>query len=73
MVGRTPIDIYDPQQRNPIFKEDPILVKATDRIELYPISEAEYHRIRKEVEEGTYRYQLEEGIYRVSDYQGEPS
>ena len=71
LAGRTPIDTYDPEQRNPIFKEDPILVKATDRIEFYPIPEIEYHRIRREVEEGTYHYEVEEGVYRVSDYKAE--
>jgi urea carboxylase len=70
LVGRTPIDIYDSQQRNPIFKDDPILMKATDRVEVYPISEAEYHRIRKEVEEGTYQYEVEEGIFHIIDYKG---
>jgi urea carboxylase len=70
LIGRTPIDIYDSQQRNSIFKEDPILVKATDRVEFYSISEPEYHRIRKGVEEGTYQYEVEEGIFRVSDYKG---
>lgn len=73
LIGRSPIDIYDRQQRNTIFKKDPILVKATDRIEFYSISEAEYHRIRREVEEGTYHYEVEEGIYHVSDYKGDPS
>lgn len=71
MVGRTPIDIYDPQQRNPIFKEDVILAKPTDRVEFYPISEAEYYLIRREVEEGTYHYQVEEGVYFLGDYKGE--
>lgn len=70
LIGRTPIDIYDQQQRNPIFNEDPILVKATDRVEFYPISEPEYHRIRRQVEEGAYQYEVEEGIFRVSDYKG---
>jgi KipI family sensor histidine kinase inhibitor len=70
LVGRTPIDIYDPQQRNPIFRDEPILVKATDRVEFHPISGAEYHRIRREVEEGTYRYEVEQGICRLSDYNG---
>ncbi len=70
LVGRTPIDIYDSQQRNPIFKDDPILMKATDRVEFYPIPEGEYHRVRKEVEEGTYQYEVEEGIFRIIDYKG---
>lgn len=73
LIGRTPIDVYDPQQKNLIFKKDPILVKASDRVEFYPITEAEYYRIRKEVEEGTYNYEVEEGFYRLSDYRGELS
>lgn len=72
LIGRTPIDIYDPLQKNPIFKGNPVLVKAGDRVEFYPISEAEYHRIRREVEEGTYNYEVEEGIYHLSDYKSGP-
>lgn len=73
LIGRTPIDIYDPQQRNPVFKTHPVLFKATDRMEFYPISEVEYHRVRREVEEGTYNYEVEDGIYCVDDYKGEAS
>jgi len=72
LVGRTPIDIYDPKQRNPIFKKDPILVKPTDRIEFYSISKAEYYSIRREVEAGSYHYEVEEGTYKLSDYKGNP-
>ncbi len=73
MVGRTPIDIYDPQQKNSIFKENPIMARATDRIEFYPISGPEYHRIRGKVEAGIYDYEVEEGIYHIKDYRGECS
>jgi allophanate hydrolase subunit 1 len=70
MIGRTPIDIYDPQQKNPIFRDDPILAKPTDRIEFYSIKEMEYHQIRSAVEAGEYHYEIEEGVYRIKDYRG---
>ena len=71
LIGRTPINIYEPEQRNHIFKQDPIIVKATDRIECYPISEAEYYRIRREVEEGTYHYEIKEEVYSLINYKVE--
>jgi hypothetical protein len=39
-------------------------------VEFHPISGPDYHRIRREVEEGTYRYEVEQGIFRLSDYNG---
>jgi urea carboxylase len=65
MLGRTPIDIYDPKQSNPVFRKDPVLVKVGDRLRFLPIGEAEYNEIRRKVEEGTYRYEIEEGVYRL--------
>jgi allophanate hydrolase subunit 1 len=72
MIGRTPIEIYDPMQKNPIFKNDPALVKPTDRIEYYEISEKEYYKIRREVENGTYKYEIEDGVLGLEQIQKMP-
>jgi urea carboxylase len=68
LLGRTPIDLYDPQQRNPVFKASPVLPRVGDRHTYVPIDEAAYWKIRREVEAGTYRYQIRDETYRVEHY-----
>lgn len=68
LLGRTPIDLYDPDQRNAVFREGPVLPKVCDRHRYIPICEEEYHQIRREVEAGTYEYTIEDGVYRLDDY-----
>jgi len=52
LIGRTPIKIYDP------YREKPILHKAGDYIRFVAISQAEYDRIKAQVEDGIYQYQI---------------
>lgn len=58
LIGRTPVKVYDPKQRNPAFKNSPVLFRVGDRVKFYPITEEEYFEIEKEVEAGTYRYKI---------------
>jgi urea carboxylase len=67
LLGRTPIELYDPQQRNPAFRDGPVLPRVGDRHTYVPIDEPTYHEIRREVEAGTYRYQIVEETYRLPD------
>ena len=68
LLGRTPVDLYDPLQRNEVFRESPVLPIAGERHRYVPIGEAEYHDIRQEVERGDYRYDIAEGEYSLDDY-----
>ena len=61
LLGRTPVDLYDPFQRNKVFRESPVLPIAGERHRYVPIGEAEYHEIRQEVERGDYRYDIAAG------------
>ncbi len=58
MIGRTPVKMYDPEQRNPAFKRSIQLAMVGDRVKFDPITEEEYLEIEKEVQEGTYRYRI---------------
>lgn len=49
IVGSTPLDICD------FSKEDPFLVHAGDWVVHVPITKSEYDKIRRDVENGTYR------------------
>jgi inhibitor of KinA len=49
LIGRTPIDFYDPH------RDDPILVAAGDRVRFEAISIDAYHAARRDVENGDYQ------------------
>ena len=51
IIGRTPLELYDPE------REKPILYEAGEYIRFVPVTEKEFRRIRKEVEDGTYQYE----------------
>lgn len=68
LLGRTPLDLYDPGQRNPAFADGPVLPRVGDRHTYVPIDETAYHAIRGEVEAGTYRYAIREETYALDEY-----
>ncbi len=57
LFGRT-IPIFDLEQRNPAFRENPILLKPADRIQWVPVSDVELESIREQVVNGTFRYKV---------------
>lgn len=68
LLGRTPLDLYDPEQKNAIFEDSPVLPIVSDRHRYVPIEQEEYEEIRIRVETGEYEYEIEEGVYRLEDY-----
>jgi urea carboxylase len=68
LLGRTPIDLYDPRQRNAAFKDGPVLPRVADRHHYLPIDEAAYWDIRRRCEAGDYVYEMREDTYRLQDY-----
>jgi allophanate hydrolase subunit 1 len=68
LLGRTPVDLYDPLQRNKVFRDSPVLPIAGERHRYVPIDENAYKEIREQVECGDYRYDIEEGEYSLDDY-----
>jgi KipI family sensor histidine kinase inhibitor len=63
LIGRTPLDLYDPMQRDPVFSDSPVLTKVSDRHRYVSINKKEYEEIRLEVEGGHYKYQVEEAVF----------
>jgi KipI family sensor histidine kinase inhibitor len=70
MLGRTPIDLFDPLRRNPVFADGPVLPRVGDRHRYVPITGEEYAEIRARVEAGTYEYQIEDGVHRLEGGHG---
>ncbi|OLC63550.1 MAG: hypothetical protein AUH76_06105 [Candidatus Rokubacteria bacterium 13_1_40CM_4_67_11] len=68
LLGRTPVELYDPKQQNRVFRDGPVLPRVSDRHTYVPIDEATYWEIRRQYEAGAYEYQIREGSYRLQDY-----
>ena len=79
LFGRTPIEIFDPEARNPAFAGSPVLARAGDRHRYVSISREEYDAIRAAVKTGAYEYRMEEGCFDCAAYRdwlaglGEPA
>jgi KipI family sensor histidine kinase inhibitor len=54
VLGRTPLRLYDPAA------EDPILLRAGDRVRFRPIGPGEFEAIARQVADGTYRPRIAE-------------
>lgn len=54
IFGRTPVPVWDAQQRLSAFKESIIILKPADRVRFVPIEREEYDAINRQVKEGTY-------------------
>lgn len=63
LLGRTPIELFDPLRRNAVFADGPVLPRVGDRHRYQPIDGEAYEEIRAKVAEGTYEYQIEEGVH----------
>jgi allophanate hydrolase subunit 1 len=68
LIGRT-VPIYDPQQRNPAFTDNPILMQPGDRVSFTRITDDELVELRERVYDGSYTYQIDrEGVLNVGEY-----
>ena len=56
LLGRSPMPIWDREQRLPAFRESLALFKPGDRVRFIPIDEEEYEWIDAKVGEGTYQH-----------------
>lgn len=56
LLGRSPMPIWDREQRLPAFRESLALFKPGDRVRFIPIDEEEYEWIDAKVGEGTYHH-----------------
>jgi urea carboxylase len=68
LLGRTPIELYDPRQRNKVFRQSPVLPVVGERHRYIPIDEQAYKEIRAAVEAGTYEYDIRDAEYSLDDY-----
>ena len=67
LVGRT-LPIYDLKGRNEIFRRDPLLLAAGDRVKFHRVSEEELLQIWEDLRADRYRYRIEDGVFDVGAY-----
>jgi len=58
IFGRTPVPIWDTQQRFPQFEESICLFKPGDRVKFVPCGLDEYEQVAAQVADGSYQYNL---------------
>lgn len=68
LFGRTPINIFEAEQKNAVFADGPVLAKAGDRHRYRAVSRDEYDDIRASVEAGSYEYNVEEENFDCAGY-----
>lgn len=57
LFGRT-LPIFDLQQRNPAFRDNPILLKPADRVQWVPVPDDRLASLIEDVHAGRYRYKI---------------
>jgi len=64
LIGRT-LPIYDVRARNAVFRENPLLLRAGDRVRFHRVEEDELLQHFEEVHANTYRYRIEDSPFDV--------
>jgi allophanate hydrolase subunit 1 len=67
LIGRT-LPIYDVRARNAVFRENPLLLRAGDRVKFERVDEDELLRQFDAVHDDTYRYRIEDSPFDVGAY-----
>ncbi len=62
IFARTPVPIWDPDKRFPVFGDSIVLFRPGDRVKFVPVTREEYEDAEAKVNEGTY-------VYNVNEYQ----
>jgi urea carboxylase len=62
IFARTPVPIWDPQRRFPVFHDSIVLFRAGDRVRFVPVDREEFEWVEAKVSDGTY-------VYNVVEYQ----
>ena len=68
VIGRLAVNIYEPAQRNRIFRTSPFLVRPTDRHQYYSVEREEYEELWRQCEKGTWECDVTEGEFDIAAY-----
>lgn len=60
IFARTPVPIWDPQQRFPVFKDSICLFRPGDRVKFVPCTVEEFNEVEARVTDGSYEFNVVE-------------
>jgi allophanate hydrolase subunit 1 len=67
LIGRS-LPIYDVRARNEVFRENPLLLRAGDRVKFHRVTEDELLQQFEDVHADTYRYRIEDAPFDVGAF-----
>jgi allophanate hydrolase subunit 1 len=67
LIGRS-LPIYDVRARNEVFRENPLLLRAGDRVKFHRVTEEELLEQFEEVHADSYRYRIEDATFDVGEF-----
>jgi allophanate hydrolase subunit 1 len=67
LIGRS-LPIYDVRARNEVFRQNPLLLRAGDRVKFHRVSQDELLQQFDEVHADTYRYRIEDATFDVGAF-----
>lgn len=68
LIGRLPIEIFEPGSNNAALGDDGVLLRTGDRLKYRPIGALEYDEIRERARRGKYQYNIEEDLFDAASY-----
>lgn len=70
IFARTPVPIWDPDKRFPLFEDSIVLFRPGDRVKFVPVGEEEYAYTESRIADGSYAYNVNEyQRFSVKNYQ----
>lgn len=72
LFGRTPVEVFDGDQSLPDFQDSIVFPNPGDILNFRQINREEYDQIRKEVEDGTFKYRYETTEFEPSTFYDDP-
>ncbi len=72
MLGITPAPVWDPEARLDYFKGEMVFLNPGDIIKYKPISENEYNKALKQVEDGSFTLKIKKAKFSLKEWQENP-
>jgi urea carboxylase len=72
LIGRSPIPVFDPQQRLPDFVDSMVLPRSGDIFKYRPIDADEYAEIRASVDDGDHHVRARPVRFSFGDFTADP-
>ncbi|MDX6239332.1 MAG: urea carboxylase [Kribbellaceae bacterium] len=72
LFGRSPVPVFDAEQRLPDFADSIVLPRSGDIFKYRPIDSDEYDDLRRGVEQGSFRYRIHDTVFDLRAFTADP-